>query len=111
MRRIRFALPLLGIWPIKNLAIGWAERNVKGPSDEVRAKARSSLWGRVTDASGKSASATLETLSGYHLTALTSVAALQRSLERNVPRGFSTASKAFGREFILNFPDTDIQWT
>ena len=111
MRRIRFALPLLGIWPLKTLAMEWVERNVKGPSDEVRATARSSLWGRVTDASGKSVSATLETLSGYHLTALTAVAALQRSIARQVPRGFSTASQAFGREFILSFPDTDIQWT
>jgi short subunit dehydrogenase-like uncharacterized protein len=110
VRRIRFALPLLGIWPLKSLAMRWVERNVKGPSDEVRNTARSSLWGRVTDAGGKSVSATLETLSGYHLTTLTAVAAMQRSLARQVPRGFSTASQAFGREFILSFPDTDIQW-
>ncbi|MER8836793.1 saccharopine dehydrogenase NADP-binding domain-containing protein [Mesorhizobium sp. M0909] len=110
MRRMRFALPLLGIWPLKTLAMEWVERNVKGPSDEVRATARSSLWGRVTDASGNSVSATIETLSGYHLTALTAVAAMQLAIARQVPRGFSTASQAFGREFILSFLDTDIQW-
>jgi hypothetical protein len=27
-----------------------------------------------------------------------------------VPRGFSTASQAFGREYILSFPDTDLRW-
>jgi short subunit dehydrogenase-like uncharacterized protein len=109
-RRIRWLLPVMGLWPLKNLGAWWIERNVRGPSDEVREKAHSSLWGRVSDDHGKSVSATLETLSGYQLTALTAVAALERSLARKVPRGFSTASLAFGRDFILSFPNTDICW-
>ncbi len=110
IRRIRWLLPVVGLWPFKNLGTWWIERNVKGPSDDVREKAHSSLWGRVSDDHGKSVSATLETLSGYQLTALTAVAALERSLARQVPRGFSTASLAFGREFILSFQNTDICW-
>jgi short subunit dehydrogenase-like uncharacterized protein len=110
MRRMRSLLPLAGLWPIRALAARWIERNVKGPSDEERATARSSLWGRVTDEHGKSVSATLETLSGYHLTTLTAVASLERALAGQVPRGFSTASQAFGREYILSFPETDLRW-
>jgi short subunit dehydrogenase-like uncharacterized protein len=110
MRRIRSLLPLAGLWPIRALATRWIERNVKGPGDEERATGRSSLWGRVTDEHGKSVSATLETLSGYHLTALTAVASLERALAGQVPRGFSTASQAFGREYILSFPETDLRW-
>ena len=64
----------------------------------------------MSDDHGNSVSATLETLSGYHLTALTAVAALERALAGAVPRGFSTASQAFGKEFILSFPNTDLRW-
>ncbi len=110
LRRLRFLLPLFGWRVFQNLAKGWIDRKIKGPSDSERETARSSLWGRVSDDQGKSVSATLETLSGYKLTALTAVAALERALNRQVPRGFSTASQAFGRDFILSFPDTDIRW-
>ena len=64
----------------------------------------------MSDDQGRSVSATLETLSGYHLTALTAVAALERTVAGNVPHGFSTASQAFGKDFILSFPETDICW-
>ncbi|REK19016.1 MAG: saccharopine dehydrogenase [Planctomycetota bacterium] len=110
VRRFGFLLPLLGFKPIQKLGQSRIGKKVKGPSDDVRLKARSSLWGRVSDDQGKSIAATLETLSGYELTAQTSVAALERTLAREVPRGFSTASQAFGKEFILSFPDTDIVW-
>jgi short subunit dehydrogenase-like uncharacterized protein len=110
LRRIRFLLPLLGWKPFQALARRRIEKNVRGPSDDARQNTGSSLWGRVSDDQGNSVSATLETLSGYELTALTAVAALERTLARSVPRGFSTASQAFGNQFILGFPATDIEW-
>ena len=110
LRRLRFLLPLLGWKPIQKLAARRIEKTVKGPSDETRQNARASLWGRVCDDQGNAVSATLETKSGYELTALTAVAALEKTLEKSVPRGFSTASQAFGKDFILSFPDTDIAW-
>jgi short subunit dehydrogenase-like uncharacterized protein len=110
MRRMRLFLPLLGWKPLQALGRRRIEKNVKGPSDEVRESARSSLWGRVSDDHGNSISATVETLSGYELTALTAVSALERALSGHVPSGFSTASQAFGRDFILSFPNTDLEW-
>ncbi len=110
MRRFRFLLPMLSLKPLQALARRWVDRNVKGPSADELASGASSLWGRVSDDRGHDVSATVETLSGYQLTALTAVAALERSLRRETPRGFSTASQAFGKEFILDFPDTDIRW-
>jgi short subunit dehydrogenase-like uncharacterized protein len=110
LRRIRFLLPLLGWRPLQALARRRIEKTVSGPADDVRQSTGSSLWGRVSDDQGNAISATLETLSGYELTALTAVAALERALSRSVPRGFSTASQAFGRQFILSFPSTDMQW-
>jgi short subunit dehydrogenase-like uncharacterized protein len=110
LRRLKFLLPLLAWKPLQHLAKRRIQRTVRGPAQQELETGRSSLWGRVSDDQGKSASATLETLSGYQLTALTAVAALERTLARQVPRGFSTASQAFGKEFILSFPDTDIRW-
>jgi short subunit dehydrogenase-like uncharacterized protein len=110
LRRTRFLLPLLRWKPIQKLAQWRIEKTVKGPSGEAREKARSSLWGRVSDDRGNAVSATLETASGYELTAMTAVAALQRVLEGSVPPGFSTPSQAFGKDFILSFPNTDIAW-
>ena len=110
MRRFRFLLPVFGLSPLQALAKRWVERNVKGPSEHELATGTSSLWGRLSDDQGNSAAATLETLSGYQLTALTAVASLERTLAGQVPRGFSTASQAFGKEFILGFPKTDIRW-
>jgi short subunit dehydrogenase-like uncharacterized protein len=110
LRRFRFLLPLLGWSPLQAIAKAQVNRRVKGPSEQELEAGHSSLWGRVSDDQGNSVSATLETLSGYKLTALTAVAALEKALSGNVPRGFSTASQAFGKDFILGFPNTDIRW-
>lgn len=110
MRRFRFLMPMLALWPLQAIARRWVEKNVRGPSDEERTAGHSSLWGRVSDDRGASVSATLETQSGYQLTMLTAVAALERVLAGDVPRGFVTASQAFGKEFILSFPNSDIRW-
>jgi short subunit dehydrogenase-like uncharacterized protein len=110
MRRFRFLMPMLGLWPIQALAKRWVEKNVKGPSDDELLAGHSSLWARVSDDRGTSVSATLETLSGYQLTMLTAVAALERVLAGDLQRGFLTASQAFGKPFILGFPNTDLRW-
>ncbi len=110
MRRFRFLLPVLSLRPLQALGKRWIDRNVQGPDEEELQTGRSSLWGRVSDDQGNSVSATLETLSGYRLTYETAVAALQRTLPRQIPRGFLTASQAFGKDFILGFPKTDLRW-
>ena len=110
LRRFRFLLPLLGWKPIQRFLQNRIGKKVKGPADDIRRNSRASLWGRVSDDQGTSVSATLMTMSGYELTAHTAVAALERVLEKKVPRGYSTASQAFGKDFILSFPNTDIAW-
>ncbi|MHC4401912.1 MAG: hypothetical protein ACYTG0_19745 [Planctomycetota bacterium] len=65
---------------------------------------------RGSDAEGNSVEATLQTLEGYRLTVLTALASLEKVLAVEVPYGFSTPSKAFGPEFVLNMPETDFRW-
>lgn len=108
--RLRPILPLLKFGPVQKLAKWYITRQVTGPGEQQRQSQRGSFWGRVSKTDGKSQSATLETPSGYHLTVLTSLAALDRVLAGQVPAGFATPSMAFGREFILSIPDCDIEW-
>jgi short subunit dehydrogenase-like uncharacterized protein len=75
-----------------------------GPTEEQRMTGRSYLWGEARDASGTTVRARLQTAEGYSLTVLTSLAAAERILEGKAPAGFLTPSKAFGPDFILEFP-------
>ena len=108
--RLRPLLPLLGFGPVQSLARRYITRKITGPTADERHSQRGSFWGRVSRASGECASATLETPSGYQLTVLTSLAALDKVLAGHVAPGFATPSLAFGREFILSIPDCDLQW-
>jgi short subunit dehydrogenase-like uncharacterized protein len=109
MQRLRWLLPLVGIGFVQAGLKRFIERRVPGPSDRVREKSRSSLWGRVEDADGNSVEATLETLGGYPLTVLTTIAILEKVLAGEGPNGYATPSMAFGKDFIFTLPETDLR--
>lgn len=109
-RRLRWLVPLLRFGCVRKMARRYIERTVRGPSAKQRSQGGSSFWGRAADDEGRAVEATLETLEGYALTALTAVACLQHVLGGAVKPGFATPSKAFGKDFILQFPDVDFHW-
>lgn len=108
-RRMRWLMPLMGIWPLPALAKWWVGRTVHGPSPAELERTRTSLWGRVRDAEGRTVEATLETPGGYTLTVLTMLAVVERLLAGDGPRGFATPSKAFGKDFIVRIEGTDLE--
>jgi len=110
LRLVRPLLPVLGLGWVQRLAKGCAGWLVRGPSDESQQLGRVSFWGRVRDAQGRSASATLETPAGYALTVTAALAVLERVLEDAAPAGFVTPSGAFGPEFVLSLPGVDLRW-
>ncbi len=110
MRRCRWLVPLFRLPPIRRLAEWWIDRKIKGPSDDELHRGRASFWGRVSDDRGNSVTATMRTPSGYRLTMLTAIAAVEHVLKSNVAAGFSTPSRTLGKEFILTMPDVDLQW-
>ncbi len=99
-------LPLLGTAPIQRLLKARIQRRTPGPSAERRAGARSRLWGEVRDAAGNVMQSRLVAPDGYSLTAMTAVAAATRVAAGGVATGFQTPSRAFGKDFILAFPNT-----
>lgn len=109
IQRIRWLMPTLGARPIQKLLKWWVGRAVKGPGREELESGRASLWGRVEDGDGRSVEATLETPGGYPLTVATSLAVMERLLAGAGPVGFATASQAFGKDFVLSVPGTDLQ--
>jgi short subunit dehydrogenase-like uncharacterized protein len=108
-RTFRGALKLLRFAPLARFARWQIDRRAPGPDAQARVLERTSLWGRAVKPDGTNVSATLETLSGYQLTMLTAVEAVER-VQAGVAPGFSTPARAFGSEFILEFPDTDLRW-
>ena len=103
MKRLSPLLPLAGWRPVKRFAQRWVERKVTGPSAHLRETARVYLWGQARNA-GRSVTSTLETPEGYHFTAVSAVAALERVLQGAVQPGAWTPSRAFGADFVAGLP-------
>jgi short subunit dehydrogenase-like uncharacterized protein len=93
--------PLLRKRWVKNFLQSRIARQAPGPSAEKLKTARSYLWARVNDDSGNEAQARLETLSGYALTAQTSVLIAQKILKGNFKPGYQTPAMAYGAGLIL----------
>ena len=96
--------PLLYSRPAKNF-LKWLVGKLlpPGPSRERNQNGFSLLIGEVTDGS-KTAAAKLRTPEPYYLTALTSVEIMKHILESNYKSGFQTPARAYGEDFILQYP-------
>lgn len=73
---------------------------------EMRQKAISYVWGEVENAQGNQKRALLTLPDGYLLTAMTSVAIVEKVLNGEIINGFQTPAKAFGSGFILEMDGT-----
>ena len=72
-----------------------------GPSDAMRVKAMSLVWGEVTNAAGQKATARLQAPEGYTLTAMSSLLITQKVLQGNYKPGYQTPAGAYGADLIL----------
>ncbi|HEY4308149.1 MAG TPA: saccharopine dehydrogenase NADP-binding domain-containing protein [Pirellulales bacterium] len=106
----RWLLPLAALPPIQRMARRRIERTVPGPNAQELVKTRSSFWGRVEDTAGQYAEATLVTLGGYPLTVVTSLMFVEAALAGTLPTGFSTPSRALGKNVIERVPGAQFSW-
>jgi short subunit dehydrogenase-like uncharacterized protein len=111
LRRWRWLLPAVGVWPLRTLAKWLIERRLPGPSAASRDRETASLWGRVEDSHGARVEGTLTTPNGYSLTVMTALAAVERLLTTPLSSGFLTPALAFGPDFIGTFPGCDFRFT
>jgi short subunit dehydrogenase-like uncharacterized protein len=77
-----------------------------GPNALQRSKGESRLWGEVRNARGQVATARLNTMEAYSLTAQTAWDITKRTANGEARPGFQTPSMVFGADYILNFPNT-----
>lgn len=108
-KHLSWAFRLAGIPPIQQLLTTWIEKSRTGPDEAARKRGGSSIWGRVSDDAGHSVEGTLETPEGYTLTVDTALASVERVLQGHTHPGYTTPSSAFGKDFILSVPGTDMQ--
>lgn len=110
IRRLRFLAPLARPAVVQRWLKKLAATRLPGPTEEQRQSDRVMLWARVTGRDHQAAEATLETPEGYTLTVLTALGAVERLLASEPPPGFSTPSRAFGRDFIEQFEQVQLQF-
>jgi short subunit dehydrogenase-like uncharacterized protein len=91
---------------VKDYMLKQIDKKPAGPSDEKRESGRSFLWGKVWDASGNECASRIETLSGYALTAHTSVLIAEKILAGDFKSGYQTPAMAYGAELIMEAPTT-----
>jgi len=106
MRAGRWLGPLLRFPFAKDFLKYRIHARMSGPTDAQRAAGRSEVWGRVEDATGRSAEARLTTLEAYTFTAHAAVNAVERVLAGAAQPGFQTPSSAFGPDWVLDVPTT-----
>jgi short subunit dehydrogenase-like uncharacterized protein len=110
LRRLRWLLPLAGLAPVKRWLLRLLDRRYAGrpgPDAEARGRARVIVWGRVADASGRSATGIVVTPEGYTFTAASAVECVTRLLAAPPPPGAWTPSQAFGADLVTAVPGVE----
>ncbi|MEN9686910.1 MAG: hypothetical protein RLZZ28_2696 [Bacteroidota bacterium] len=86
---------------VRNRAKKQIRQKPAGPSDEMRQKARSLVWGKVTNAKGEKKEVRLQCPEGYTLTALTALSITKKVLAGNFFTGYQTPAGAYGADLIM----------
>jgi len=104
LKLLRPLAPLLGSRPVQSFLKRRIQARPPGPTAEQRARGQARLWGEARDQAGASVVSRLHTPDGYSLTVLTALACVERILAGPVTPGFTTPSRAFGPDFVLEIP-------
>lgn len=109
LRRLRWLRRVLGAGPVQSFLKRRVERAVSGPSEATREKTRSELWGEVSSADGRRASATMTTPNGYDLTVTAALGVVAHLLANDVEGGFYTPSLLMGAGFAATLPGVEFR--
>lgn len=96
-------------WILKSSVVrNYYKKKIKkqpaGPSEEMRAKAKSLVWGEVENASGEKCAALMEGPEGYTLTAISSLLITKKILSGNFKPGYQTPAACFGEDLVMEIP-------
>ncbi|MEL7531293.1 MAG: saccharopine dehydrogenase NADP-binding domain-containing protein [Bacteroidota bacterium] len=102
MKMSRYLSPILSLGPVQKFLKRQIEKRPAGPSAEKRAKSQTIVWGEVRRGEEKTVQARLMTPEGYTLTALASLALVQKVRAGEAKPGFQTPAGAYGYDWLLD---------
>ena len=85
---------------VQRLLISRINKTLTGPSKTVRQRARSLVWGRVSNAAGQSEEARLTCPEGYTLTAEMALIITKKVLDGHWKPGFQTPAGLYGERLV-----------
>ena len=89
---------------VRNFIKKKIDSRAAGPSDDMRRKAKSLIWGQVINEGGKIATVRMVTPDGYTLTAHSSLLIAEKILKGNFVTGYQTPASAYGADLVLEIP-------
>lgn len=89
---------------VRNLAKKRIRKQPAGPSDTMRAKAVSLVWGEARNNAGETRTVRMRCPEGYTLTATSSLLIVRKVLAGNLKIGYQTPAGAYGADLILEVP-------
>ncbi len=104
LRRLRWVQPLLGLGPVQRFMKGRVQQRVTGPSEALRTRTQSYVWGEVSSADGRSQTGTLTTPNGYDLTVTASLGVVEHLLANEAEGGYYTPSLLMGSGYAARLP-------
>ncbi len=75
-----------------------------GPTDEQRANASTTIWGKVWNAKGEEKISVLHCADGYSVTAWGCLLITQKIINRELKTGYQTPASCYGKDLILEIP-------
>ncbi len=109
VRRLRLLGPLLGTGPVQRFLKARVDKNVRGPSESLRARTDSFIWGEVRDQADRLLAKQLRTPNGYALTVTASLGIVARLLDGEPAKpGYHTPSSLMGADYVLGLPGVQL---
>jgi short subunit dehydrogenase-like uncharacterized protein len=109
MKRLRMVKPLLSMQWVQNVMKRRIEKSLTGPESSERKNSLMHLWGEVSSADGRSASATMTTPNGYDVTVTASLGIVEYLLKHEVEGGFYTPSLLMGADYASSLPGVTLK--
>ncbi|MGE3801026.1 MAG: trans-acting enoyl reductase family protein [Candidatus Kapaibacterium sp.] len=97
------AQKLLSLKPLRRLVNAGIDLALREKSPQVEGEV--SVWGRVTDRTGRQVECWMKVPEPYHYTAIAVLNAIER-LSTGIPHGVLSPTQAFGIDFALSVPET-----
>ncbi|RMD97383.1 MAG: hypothetical protein D6814_09595, partial [Calditrichaeota bacterium] len=108
MKVMRWLRPLLALNPVQNFMKARVDQRVKGPTEDQRQKAKTVLWGQVSNPEGQSIEMHMITPNGYELTVASALGIVENLLAGKITPGAHTPAGLFGENFAATLPGVSL---